>query len=109
MAAGLVPVVSDIEGNREWVTHRREGYLVPGDDADATACAIAEIAAERPDRDPLVDPSAIADRARAKVAALGRFEDTVRETEARLTALAAAAPRRASGPERERGGVMRPG
>jgi glycosyltransferase involved in cell wall biosynthesis len=95
MAAGLVPIVSDIEGNREWVTHRREGYLVPGDDPEAVACAIAEIgAAERATNgtspvanDPLADPAGMASRARAKVASRARFDDTVGETEARLAAL----------------------
>lgn len=87
MAAGLVPVVSDIEGNREWVTHRQEGYLVPGDDAEAVSCAVAEIAAGSVGREPLCDPGAMADRARVKAATLARFDDTVRETEARLEAI----------------------
>ena len=89
MAAGLVPVVSDIEGNREWVTHRREGYLVPGDDAEAVARAIGEVAAgRRAGQDP-VDPGAMAALAQTRVRALARFSDTVGETEARLTALSA--------------------
>jgi glycosyltransferase involved in cell wall biosynthesis len=98
MAAGLVPVVSDLEGNREWVTHRREGYLVPADDAEAVACAIGEIAASPWGRagagaasgasmDPLADPAAMAARSREAVVSRARFEDTVRETEARLIAL----------------------
>ena len=88
MAAGLVPVVSDIEGNREWVTHRREGYLVPGDDAEAVARAIGEIAAG-PGQEPPVDPGAMAGRAESRVRTNARFSDTVGETEARLTALSA--------------------
>jgi len=87
MAAGLVSVVSDIEGNREWVTHRQEGYLVPGDDAEAVSCAVAEIAAGPMGREPLQDPGAMAERARAKVGVLARFEDTVGETETRLQAI----------------------
>jgi glycosyltransferase involved in cell wall biosynthesis len=87
--------VSDIEGNREWVTHRREGYLVPGDDPEAVAFAIAEIAASEtamtgtsPEaRDPLADPVGMATRAQAKVANRARFADTVGETETRLAAL----------------------
>jgi glycosyltransferase involved in cell wall biosynthesis len=97
MAAGLVPVVSDIEGNREWVTHRREGYLVPGDDVEAVACAIAEIAhasgatgATPAGRDPLADPDEMAAGAQAKVAAGARFDDTMEETVARLAALSGA-------------------
>jgi glycosyltransferase involved in cell wall biosynthesis len=101
MAAGLVPVVSDVEGNREWVTHRREGYLVPGDDAEAVAAAIAEIAAAGAPRsgatpdviDPLADPAGMAARAQAKVARQARFADTVGETEARLAALSGRAGR----------------
>ena len=38
MAAGLLPVVSDIPGNREWVIHRRTGLLFPTGDAEAVAC-----------------------------------------------------------------------
>ena len=83
MAVGLFPIVSDIEGNREWVTHRRQGYLVPAGDADATACAIAEAW-----KDP--DAAAIRDRARGTVLARGRFEDTLAQLEAKLGALAAA-------------------
>ena len=80
MAAGAFPIVSDIAGNREWVTHRREGYLVPTGDADAVACAIAEAR-----RDP--SAAAIMGRARAAVLARGRFADTVAELEQRLLAL----------------------
>jgi len=95
MAAGLVPVVSDIEGNREWVTHRREGYLVPGDDPEAVAYAIAEIAAAEismtgtspAGMDPLADPVGMAARAQTLAARRARFDDTVGETESRLAAL----------------------
>jgi glycosyltransferase involved in cell wall biosynthesis len=80
MAAGLFPIVSDIAGNREWVTHRREGYLVPAGDAEALACAIAESAS---------DPEAQAIRSRgpAIVAARGNFEDTVVQLEGKLRTL----------------------
>ena len=81
MASGLFPIVSDIAGNREWVTHRREGYLVPTGDKDAIACAIAEAS-----RDP--ERGAIRARAREKVMAKGSFADTLDQLEARLTALA---------------------
>jgi glycosyltransferase involved in cell wall biosynthesis len=81
MAAGIFPIVSDIAGNREWVTHRREGYLVPAGDAEALACAIAESSC---------DPEAQAIRSRgpAIVAARGKFEDTVVELEEKLRTLA---------------------
>jgi glycosyltransferase involved in cell wall biosynthesis len=82
MAAGLVPVVSDIAGNREWVTHRREGLLVPVGDAEAVASALAEVA-----RDTAAS-AAMADRARAAAASRARFEDTLAETETRLRAIA---------------------
>ena len=81
MAAELFPIVTDIAGNREWVTHRREGYLVPVGDAEAIACAIAEAA-----RDPEAD--AMRQRARAKVAERASFADTVAQLEVRLRALA---------------------
>ena len=81
MAAGLLPIVTDIAGNREWVTHRREGYLVPVGDKDAIACAIAE-ASREPERE------AMAARARARVLARGTFTDTVDQLEERLRGLA---------------------
>jgi len=80
MAAGVLPIVTDIAGNREWVTHRREGYLVPVGDQDAIACAIAE-ASREPER------RAMAARARARVVAEGSFADTLDQLEERLRAL----------------------
>lgn len=82
MAAGLVPVVSDIAGNREWVTHRREGLLVSTGDAEAAACALAEVARDA------AAAEAMAGRARSAVVSRARFEDTLEETEARLHELA---------------------
>jgi glycosyltransferase involved in cell wall biosynthesis len=81
MAAGLVPIVTDIEGNREWVRHRREGLLVPVGDAEAVASALAETA-RHPER---VEPWVA--RSRAKVASSARFADTLAETERVLTSL----------------------
>lgn len=99
MAAEMVPVVTDIEGNREWITHRESGLLVGERDAEAVACAIAEIA-----RDATPDAAAMAARAREEVVRRARFSDTVAETEALLAALVAAsgapATRRAT-PARE--------
>lgn len=82
MAAGVFPIVSDIAGNREWVTHRREGYLVPTGDAEAIACAIEEAWGD-PER------GAMRARARAKVEERGSFADTIDQLEAKLHALAA--------------------
>ncbi len=42
MAAGAVPVVSDIEGNRPWVTDRRNGRLFRPGDPSALAAAMHE-------------------------------------------------------------------
>ncbi len=81
MATGLLPLVSDIAGNREWVTHRREGYLVPVGDPEALACAIAEAA-----RDP--EAPAMRARAREKVVARASFADTITLLEEKLRALA---------------------
>jgi glycosyltransferase involved in cell wall biosynthesis len=81
MAAGLFPIVTDIAGNREWVTHRREGYLVPVGDEDALALAIEEAA-----RDP--ERTAVAARARAKVVERGSFQETITLLEGKLSALA---------------------
>jgi glycosyltransferase involved in cell wall biosynthesis len=85
MGSGVVPVVSDIDGNREWVLHRERGLLVPPEDDVAVACALEELARGGDER------RAMGLRARAEVEARARFEDTVRETEERLHALAAGA------------------
>jgi glycosyltransferase involved in cell wall biosynthesis len=81
MAAGLLPIVTDIAGNREWVTHRREGLLVPPRDARAVAAALAEAARET------AEAAAMAERARARVVSRARFSDMIAETEAKLLAL----------------------
>ncbi|HXF59212.1 MAG TPA: glycosyltransferase family 4 protein, partial [Candidatus Saccharimonadales bacterium] len=83
MAAGLLPIVTDIAGNREWVTHRTHGYLVPVGDKDALACAIAEA---------IQDPETAAMRARARerVVESASFEETVTLLEAKLNTLARA-------------------
>ena len=91
LAAGMIPVVTDISGNLEWVRHRREGLLVPVGDPDAVAAALAEVAAGGEHLD------AIAARAAALALEKARFSDTVRETEERLRALAGApSPARAA-------------
>ena len=81
MAAGLLPIVTDIAGNREWVRHRREGYLVPVGDADAVAGAIAE-AARDPERD------SMRARARREVVERASFDETVTMLEEKLRRLA---------------------
>jgi glycosyltransferase involved in cell wall biosynthesis len=83
MAAGLLPVVTDIEGNREWVVHRDCGLLVPTGDPEALAAALAEAAGE-----PSV-AAAMAHEARAVAGRRARFADTLEELERRLAALAA--------------------
>ncbi|RYZ19276.1 MAG: glycosyltransferase [Sphingobacteriales bacterium] len=40
MAAGSYPIVTDIPGNQSWITHRKNGLLVPVDDARQLAEAI---------------------------------------------------------------------
>ena len=40
MAVGVVPVVSDIPANREWIVHGQNGFLAPPTDALALAQAI---------------------------------------------------------------------
>ncbi len=44
LAVGLPAVVSDIPGNREWVTPGVEGFLVPVDDPTALAEAMVRMA-----------------------------------------------------------------
>jgi glycosyltransferase involved in cell wall biosynthesis len=83
MAAGLFPIVTDIAGNREWITHRRHGYLVPTRDPGAVAAALAE-ASREPEAKPMTEA------ARAVVVERGSFRKTLDELEARLRALATA-------------------
>jgi glycosyltransferase involved in cell wall biosynthesis len=82
MASGLLPIVTDIAGNREWVTHRRQGYLVPVGDAEAVACAIAEAA-----RDPRRE--AMRSSARTRIVERGSFDETMRMLEEKLHTLRA--------------------
>lgn len=81
MAAGLLPVVSDIPGNREWVTHRRSGLLTPTGDAEALAAALKEAAAGG-------GAEEMTSAARATATRRARFEDTVDELVRRLETLA---------------------
>ena len=37
MASGCYPIVTDIEGNQSWITHRKNGQLIPVDDVDFLA------------------------------------------------------------------------
>lgn len=37
MASGCYPIVTDLPGNRSWISHRENGQLVPVDDAQALA------------------------------------------------------------------------
>lgn len=46
MAAGLIPVLSDIPANREWITHRVNGYLIPLDNKENAIAVIREMLAE---------------------------------------------------------------
>jgi L-malate glycosyltransferase len=47
MAAGLIPVVSDIEGNREWIEHDKNGFLFTPRSPDSLAEAILFAQARR--------------------------------------------------------------
>lgn len=47
LACGLPALVSDIPGNREWVTSGEQGWLFPEGDAQALAQAILEAASQR--------------------------------------------------------------
>jgi len=48
MAAGAFPIVRDIEANRAWVEHGRNGFLVPGDAPTAYAGAIVSACRDEP-------------------------------------------------------------
>ncbi|HEX7078722.1 MAG TPA: glycosyltransferase family 4 protein [Candidatus Eisenbacteria bacterium] len=92
MAAGLLPIVSDIAGNREWVTHRREGILVPPGDGEAVAAAVAEALSARAGEgnDPLADAAAMTLRAREEAVRRARFSDTVTALEGKMRGLGSA-------------------
>ena len=48
MASGLIPIVSDIPANREWIEHDRNGLLFkPGDDGELATALARAIAYER--------------------------------------------------------------
>jgi glycosyltransferase involved in cell wall biosynthesis len=83
MAAGQVPVVTDIAGNREWIVHRACGLLVPVGDPEALAAALSELA-EAPD-----EAAPLAEAARTVADRRARFADTIDELERRLGVLAA--------------------
>jgi len=79
MAAGLLPVVSDIPGNEPWV--RDAGIVVPcGDDATLAARLAGAL------RDP--DAPALVARGLSRVRAEADWFDTVRQCESKLLALA---------------------
>jgi glycosyltransferase involved in cell wall biosynthesis len=81
MAAGLVPIVTDIDGNLEWVRHRREGLLVPVGDAGAAAAMLAEVARDA------VSAEAMAERAASVVRERANLADTVDGIERQLLEL----------------------
>jgi len=89
MAAGLVPVVTDIDGNLEWVRHRREGLLVPTGDEEAVAAALAEVAKDAAFAEGMSERSAMVARER------GNLADTVDLIERQLSELAGAPAARA--------------
>jgi L-malate glycosyltransferase len=90
MAAGLVPIVTDIDGNLEWVRHRREGLLVPVGDAEAVAAMLAEVARDT------VSAEAMAERAASAVRERANLADTVDGIERQLLEL----KERGSNPDR---------
>src|SRR5205814_4806645 len=47
MAAGAIPVVSDIDGNREWVGEGEGARMFAPGDAAGVACAIEQVFADR--------------------------------------------------------------
>jgi len=48
MACGLLPIVSDIPANREWITHERNGLLFPPGDHRSLADCIRKAVADEP-------------------------------------------------------------
>jgi len=44
MASGCYPLVTDLPGNQSWITHRKNGRLIPMNDAQALAAEIIELA-----------------------------------------------------------------
>ncbi|MCD6569586.1 MAG: glycosyltransferase [Deltaproteobacteria bacterium] len=49
MSAGLIPVVTDIDANRPWITHGKDGYLFEaGDHQDLAKNIITALAGNLP-------------------------------------------------------------
>jgi glycosyltransferase involved in cell wall biosynthesis len=97
MACGAIPVVTDLPANREWITDRENGLIVPQDDPAALAGAIIE-ALESPDF-----------RAAAReinfllIAERGRWRDNMARVEEAFAGLAAARGRGGGSNREERG------
>ena len=87
--SALAVVRADIEGNLEWVRHRREGLLVPTDDEEAVAAALALVARDA------ASAEAMSDRAASVARERGNLADTVDLIERQLLELAGASPARA--------------
>ena len=47
MCVGLVPIVTDVGTISDWITHGKNGHIVPVGDASALASSIARLLAER--------------------------------------------------------------
>ncbi|UCE02077.1 MAG: glycosyltransferase [Candidatus Latescibacterota bacterium] len=91
MAAGCLPVVSDIDGNREWVRDGENGLLFPSGDADALARCLEKAA----DDAPLRARAATANR--QIVAERGSWRASMARVEHLFSGLAARARRRGVG------------
>jgi len=79
MAAGLLPIVSDISGNRPWV--HDAGLVVPCGDDEALAARLAAVASD-------AGAAARVARGMARVRAEADWGETVAQCEAKLTAIA---------------------
>ncbi len=82
MACGVPPVVTDIEANREWITHGENGLLFPSGDPSALAEAMVK----------MLSDSALAARARDMnlrlVEEKGIWKDNMRKIETEFVRLA---------------------
>ena len=82
IACGSVPVVTDIEANREWIEDGRGGRLVPAGDPAALASVVKEVLGDD------AFAAAARERNRRIVEERGRFEDNMRRVEEAFLGLA---------------------
>ncbi len=81
MASGLTPIVTDLEGNREWIIEGENGVIIPADDPVKLAESVIKTAANKPflEKAGNINVRIILDR--------GLWEDNMKRVEKAMTTL----------------------